>query len=176
MTIYRAIDIAIGVYLVVLALTAYLARPGVRRFLGALAGGAAVAVVGVGVEALCHYLGFWRYPSVDEPYGPLTLYPLVVVTFTILALVGWRIARRFGWWGQAAFLATLVLQGTLRDYLVAEQTLGIVVLAPGIPTMLVDAACWMGTAALAQGVMRLVAGRAAADRLGRRPWPHAWAG
>jgi hypothetical protein len=132
--------------------------------------------VGVGVEILCHSLGFWRYPSVEEPYGPLTLYPLVVVVFTILALLGWRIMRRFGWRGQATFLAILVLQGMIRDYLVAEQALGIIVMAPGVPTMFVDAACWIGTAALAQTVMRLVAGPANADRLGSRLWSRARAG
>lgn len=170
MSIYQAIDIAIGLYLCLLAVTAYFTRPGRRRFLGALAGGLAVAVVGVGIESLFHELGFWRYPSVEEPYGPLALYPLVVIVFTMLALIGWRIMRSFGWRGWIAFVATLATIGVIRDFLVADRILGIIDLAPGIATILVDAAIWITTVALAQAVMRLMAGPAVADRLGRRPW------
>ena len=162
MTIYQAIYIALIVYGALLAMTLYFARPGRRRLLGALAGGLAVAVVGVGIESLFHSLGFWRYPSVEEPYGPLALYPLVVVVFALLALIGWR-----GW---IAFLVILTTLGVLRDFLVADRVLGIIVLARGFLTVLIDAAIWIGTVALAQAVMRLVAGPADADRLGRRPW------
>lgn len=176
MTIYQAIYIALCVYFAMLAATVYFTRPNRRRFLGALAGGVAVAVVGVGIEALFHTSGFWRYPSVDEPYGPVALYPLVVVVFTMLALIGWRVTRRFGWRGQMIFLAVLTTLAVLRDFLVAEQVLGIIVFARGISTVLVDAAIWIGIVALTQTVMRLVAGSAGADRLGPRLWPRAKAG
>src|SRR3954462_12500423 len=115
MTIYRALDIALGVYLALLAATVWLARPNRRRLLGALAGGVAVAVIGVGVEALFHTLGVWRYPSVEQPAGPAMLYPLVVIVFTMLALIGWRVTRRFGWRGQLVFLAVLTTAAVLRD-------------------------------------------------------------
>src|SRR3954470_5575054 len=144
MTIYRALDIAMGVYFILLAATVWLARPNRRRLAGALAGGAAVAIVGVGIESLFHVLGVWRYPSVDEPYGPLMLYPLVVIVFTMLALVGWRVTRRWGWRGQLAFLFILATLGALRDFLVAERVLGIIVFAPGLAPVVVDAAIWIG--------------------------------
>jgi hypothetical protein len=48
--------------------------------------------------------------------------------------------------------------------------LGMIALAPGITTVLVDMGCWAGLTALAQGVMRLVARAAAVDGLARRPW------
>ena len=127
-------------------------------------------MVGIGIESLFHTLGFWRYPSVEEPYGPVALYPLVVVVFAILTLIGWRIMREFGWRGWITFLAILTTLGALRDFLVAEQVLGIIVFAPGIAPVLVDAAIWIVTVALAQSVMRLVAGPAGADRLARRFW------
>ncbi|HEX4737166.1 MAG TPA: hypothetical protein VH331_06360 [Allosphingosinicella sp.] len=170
MTIYQALDIAIGVYFVLLAATVYLTRPNQRRLLGALAGGIAVAIIGVGIEALFHTLGVWRYPSVEQPYGPAMLYPLVVIVFTMLALIGWRVTRRFGWRGQLMFLAILTTMGALRDFLVAERVLGIIVFAPGASPVLVDAGIWIGTVVLAQAVMRLVAGPTAEDRLADRSW------
>ena len=49
---------AIGVYLVVLVATAYFTRATARRVAGALTGGVAVGVVGVGVETLAHSMGW----------------------------------------------------------------------------------------------------------------------
>jgi hypothetical protein len=157
------------VYIVAMVVTVYFTRATARRLVGALAGGGAVAVVGVGVELLCQSLGFWRYPSTDARYGPPLRYPLLVLVFAILALIGWRVSRRFGWRGQAFFLAVVTVVGTLRDYLVAGEALGAIALAPGFVTVLVDAVCWAGLTALAQAVMRLVAGPARGDRLARRP-------
>jgi hypothetical protein len=160
--------VATCVYLTAMVATVYFTRATPRRLVGALAGGGAVAVVGVGVELLCQTLGFWRYPSTDSPYGPPLMYPLLVLVFAILALIGWRVTRRFGWRGQAVFLAAVTVVGTLRDYLVAQAP-GVIVFAPGLKTVLVDAACWGGLTALAQAVMRLVAGPARGDRLAHRP-------
>ena len=163
-----------GVHLVYLCAAVYFTRATARRVVGALAGGVAVAVVGFGVELLCQALGLWHYPSDDTGHGPLLMYPLVALMWTVLALIGWRVVRRFGWRGEAVFLALVALQGTLRDYFEAGQALGFIVLAPGLTTVLVDVVCWSGLTALAQGVMWLVAGPAATDRLARRPWkaPH----
>ena len=161
--------VANGVYLVVVVLTAYFTRATRRRVAGALMGGAAVALVGVGVECLAHAAGWWRYPFVDTPYGPPLLYPVAILLFTALALVGWRVTRRFGWPGQAAFLCAVTILGTLRDYRVAARLPDCIVFAPGIRTVLVDAACWAGLLALAQVVMRLVAGPVRRDPLARQP-------
>ena len=170
MTIYHALDIAMVLYSVLLAATVWLARPNRRRLLGALAGGTAVAVLGIGIESFFHSLGVWRYPSVEQPAGPALLYPLAAIVFTMLALVGWRVTRRWGWRGQATLLAILTIFGVLRDFLAAEHVLGIIVFAPGFATILIDAGLWAGLVALAQAVMRVVAGPAGEDRLGERPW------
>jgi hypothetical protein len=160
---------ATGVYLAFLIAAVYFTRATPRRVAGALAGGAAVAVVGVGVEFLCQSLGVWRYPSDDRPYGPPLMYPAVVLMFALLPLLGWRVSRRFGWRGQAVFLAAVTTVGTVRDYLVGQQALAIITFAPGVGTVLVDAACWAGLTELAQAVMRLVAGPARSDPLARQP-------
>lgn len=170
MNMQRLLALAGCVYLVVFALTIYFTRATARRVLGAAAAGMAVAVVGFGVELLCQALGFWHYPSDDTGRGPLLMYPILVLMFAVLALIGWRVVRRFGWRGEVAFLALVTVLGALRDYFEAGQALAMIALAPGITTVLVDMGCWAGLTALAQGVMRLLAGQAAADRLARRPW------
>ena len=63
--------------------------------------------------------------------------------------------------------------GPLRDYQTAAKFPQLIVFAPGIVTAFVDGVCWAGLTALAQGVMRLVAGPAREDRLARRPWESA---
>jgi hypothetical protein len=160
---------AMGTYTVALLVTAYFTRAKKRRFIGALAGGLAVAVVGVGVELLCQSLGVWHYPSHDEPYGPLLMYPVLVVMWSVYSLIGWRVIRRFGWRGEAIFLIIVTVVGTLRDYLLGAQALGLIAFKPGVGTIVIDAACWAGLTALAQVVMRLIAGPAQADQLARRP-------
>lgn len=140
MTMTQVLLLATFVYFVLLVATIHFTRATTRRAVGALAGGGTVAVVRVGVESLCHALGFWRYPPTDTPYGPILIYPLVIVMFALVALVGWRVTRRFGWRGQMLFLGTVSILGTLRDYLVAAPVLKIIVFAPGIMTVLVDAA------------------------------------
>ena len=151
------------VYLVVVVVVAYFTRATRRRVTGALLGGAAVGLVGVGVESLAHAMEWWRYPSIDTPYGPPLMYPVVVLMFAALALVGWRVTRRFGWRGQVAFLCAVAIFGTLRDYRVAAWLPQFIVFAPGIGTVFVDAACWASLLALAQAVMWLVCGPARED-------------
>jgi multidrug transporter EmrE-like cation transporter len=161
-----------GVYLVYLCAAVYFTRATARRVLGALVGGVAVAAVGYGVELACQALGLWYYPSDDTGRGPLLMYPSLAFLWATLALIGWRVVRRFGWRGEVVFLAAVALLGTLRDYFVG-QALGGIVLAPGVTTVLVEIVCWAGQTALTQALMWLVAGPAAADRLARRRWESA---
>ncbi len=164
MTTQQLLLLASGVYLTLLVAAVYFTRATARRVLGAVAGGVAVAVVGVGVEVLCQALGFWRYPSDDTGHGPALMYPVIAVMWAMLALVGWRVTRRFGWRGQAVFLTAVAAVGTLRDYLVAQETMGLIALAPGALTVAVDVVCWAGLTALAQAVMRPVAGPGLGNR------------
>jgi hypothetical protein len=72
-------------------------------------------MAGFGVELLCQALGFWHYPSDDTRRGPLLMYPLLALIWTVLALIGWRVVRRFGWRGEVVFLTLIARQGTLRE-------------------------------------------------------------
>ena len=165
--------VGIGVHLVYLCAAVYFTRATARRVVGALVGGVVVAVVGFGVELACQALGLWHYPGDDTGRGPLLMYPSLAFLWATLALIGWRVVRRFGWRGEVVFLAAVALLGTLRDYFVAGQALGAIVLAPGVTTVLVEIVCWAGQTALTQALMWLVAGPAAADRLARRRWESA---
>jgi hypothetical protein len=165
--------LATGVYVVLFGVLIFFTRATARRTLAALAGGVVVAVVGFGVEVVCQALGLWRYPADDTGYGPLAMYPALVLLFAALTLIGWRVVRRFGWRGQVVFLVAIAVQGTVRDYKVAEHATGLIALTPGITTVLVDLVAWSGLTALAQVVARLIAGPATADRLASRPWANA---
>jgi hypothetical protein len=157
------------VYMSLLVAAVYFTRATRRRVLGALAGGGAVALVGVGVEALAHAWGWWRYTSDDTPYGPLAIYALLVVAFAFLALIGWRVSRRFGSRGLAVFLGILAVVGTLRDYVISGSLMGLVVFAPGPVLAIIDAFLWAGLTALEIALMRAVSGPAQRDPLARRP-------
>jgi hypothetical protein len=156
----RILILAWCVYGSLLLAAIYFTRATTRRVLGALAGAGAVALVGAVVEGVAHAQGWWRYTSDDTPYGPLAIYPLLVVAFAFLALIGWRITRHFGWRGLTVFLGILAVVGTLRDYLIAGSLMGLIVFAPGVVLAIIDAFLWAGLTALAIGVMRLVSGPA----------------
>jgi hypothetical protein len=62
-------------------------------------------------ELVAQALGFWRYPSNESGRGPLLLYPLAILVFAVLSLIGWRVMRRFGWRGELVFLAVVAGAG-----------------------------------------------------------------
>src|SRR5262245_29724367 len=109
------------VYAAFFVVAVYFTRTPTRRVVGAVAGGVGVAAAGVGVEALCQALGVWRYSWSDTGYGSPLMYPGLALMWATLSLIGWRVMRRFGWRGEAIFLAAVTVLGTLRDYLHAWQ-------------------------------------------------------
>lgn len=160
--------LALGIYAAIFAAVAHFTRAGPRRIRAALAGGLAVAVVGIGVEALAHRLGWWHYgAAIDTPVGPPLIYPVVVPMFAAVALIGWRVVRRWGARGEVVFLAAIAVIGVARDLGWAAARPDLFIVGPGPGPWLVDVACWAGLTALAQAVMRAVAGPAGDDPLSR---------
>jgi hypothetical protein len=138
--------------------------------LGALAGAAVFTLAGFELGRLAYSLGWWRWALVDMPKIPALLFTMNVLSYaSILALVSWRVTRRFGWRGQLTFISIMSIVGPARDLAGAALT-GLVVIASGVMPLLGWAIAWACNVALMQAVMRLVAGGARADHLaGPRP-------
>jgi hypothetical protein len=159
---------------VALLLVIYFTRPGLRRLSGALIGGFFAGTLNMVLDSVAFYLGLWHYPFTHSAYGPLGFYIAAGLFYGAgMALIGWRINRRFGRRGVLIFLSCFAVYGPLRDYLgtAAASASGIhfLVFAPGPLAVLADALCWVGCVGIALAVMRLVAGPARVDRLARQP-------
>ena len=90
----------------------------------------------------------------------------IVCAGTMLALISWRVTRRFGGRGQLTFIGIMSIEGPLRDHIGAAAN-GLIVFAPGVIPLIGHAVIWAVSVVAMQAVMRLVAGAARSDRLTR---------
>src|SRR5260370_36817594 len=93
-----------GAYSLALVAAVYFTRATSRRVVGALAGGATVGLMVLGMIALCEAIGWWRVPFASTPYFLLLLYLGLAISCSPIYLITWRVARRFGWRGLAVVL------------------------------------------------------------------------
>lgn len=156
-------------YLVLLVAVIYFTRATPRRVIGAMAGGAAAGLLGVGAIALCEALGWWRIPYASTPYILALFYLGLSISLMPIYPVTWRVARRFGWHGLAVFIGIVTVIGPPRDYLYAAKFPKWMVFGPGVAPIVADGATYFGVVVLGHAVMRLVAGPAKKDRLARQP-------
>lgn len=157
-----------GAYAVALIVTIYFTHPTARRAVGAAAGGVVVALMVLGMIALCERLGWWRIPSNNTPYFLPLMFLGLAVSCAPIYLITWRVARRFGWRGIAASIAIVAVIGPPRDYLYARTFPQWMVFAPGIAPILADAATYVAIVAVGHAVMRLIAGPSATPLTGAR--------
>ncbi len=157
-----------GLYLAALVAVTYFTRATARRVMGAMVGGAAVALMALRVIVLGEALGLWRVPFGSTPYFVPVLYLGLAISCTPIYLVTWRVARRFGWRGLAVSIAIVAVVGPPRDYLYAATFPKWMVFAPGIAPILADSATYVGIVVVGHLVMRLVVGPAREDRLARK--------
>ena len=157
-----------GAYLIALCVVTYFTRATARRVVGALVGGAAVALLALRVIALGEALGWWRIPFAPTPYFLPLLYLGLAISCTPIYVVTWRVARRFGWRGLAVCVGIVAVIGPPRDYAYAATFPKWMVFAPGIAPILADSAAYIMIVVVGHAVMRLVAGPARADRLARK--------
>ena len=154
-------------YLIELVLVIYFTRATARRVMGAMAGGAAAGLFGVGAIALCESLGWWWVSYASTPYFLALFYLGASISLMPIYPVTWRVARRFGWRGLAVFTGIVTIIGAPRDYFIAAMFPKWMVFAPGVAPILADGAAYFGVVVLGHAVMRLVAGPAREDRLAR---------
>jgi hypothetical protein len=91
-----------------------------RAVLGALAGGLCAAAINMATDAAAHAAGFWRYPEVTTPFGPLLYYIEAGLGCGALALVMLWLHRRGG--SRLGFLLVLAVYAPIRDYATARAT------------------------------------------------------
>src|SRR5713101_641578 len=91
-------------YFVALLIVIYFTRATSRRIVGALVGGAAVGLFGMGAILLGNTLGLWRVPISWTPLFLTLFYLGLSISVTPIYLVTWRVVRRFGWRGLAVCL------------------------------------------------------------------------
>ena len=156
-------------YLVLLAVAAVLTRATPRRIAGALAGAAAAGLAGVGIIAIGESAGWWHFVITWEPYF-LALMCIGTIPCGFIFLITWRIARRFGGRGLAVVAVVAAVLGPVRDYRYMATFPKWGAYAPGLSPVFAISAAYVILGILGHGLMRLIAGPAAADRLVRRPW------
>ena len=157
-----------GVYLMVLVTVIYLTRASVRRVTGALAAGIAVGLVTLSSLAFGVKIGWWQIPMQWTPFLLFLLYSGLVISCAPIYLVIWRVVRRYGWRGLAAFAVAAAIIGPIRDYRVAATFPEWIVFASGVAPVLAVAMIYVMIVILGYAVMRLIAGPTHLDRLAQR--------
>src|SRR4051794_31118750 len=102
-------------YLAALMVAIYFTRANPRRVIGAMAGGAAAGLLGIGAIALCEKLGWWWVPFASSPYFLALFYLGLAISLMPIYLITWRVDRRFGLRGLAVFVGIVTLIGPPRD-------------------------------------------------------------
>jgi hypothetical protein len=143
----------------------YFTRPAFRRMMGALAGGLAAGVSLPVLLAIADAQGWWHCPFLNRPGAQLLAFAAFSISYAAIALIGWRIERRFGGRGISFSLAVVCLIGPPRDYAIAVRYPELMVFGTGIAPFVADAAAYFITVAVALVIMRLISGPAASDRL-----------
>ena len=99
--------------LALLVAVAYVSRAQVRRIASSMVGGAVFSVL---VTVVPISMGWRRFVVVEHAtQALLLLYTTGVLAGAFIALIGWRIARRFGWRGLAAFVIVVSIGGPIRE-------------------------------------------------------------
>ena len=153
---------------VILIIIIYFTRATRRRIVGALAGGLAGGLVIALTDYIASSLGLWYYPSITV-YTQLSYYvPSALLYGSGIALIGWRINRRFGIKGLTVFILLFGIYGSTRDFIVAATSSGsVLTYGQGFLPVIGDYLAWIGLLIIAQIVMWFVAGPAKDDPLAR---------
>ena len=151
--------------LALLAGVAYVSRAQTLRAASSIVGG---AIFSLFVTVIPISMGWRQFVPLEHSTQALWLfYTTGLPVGAILALAGWRIARRFAWRGLAAFVIVVSIGGPMRErlYLSAAH---LMVVVPGALPWIAYTVSWACALLLSHSIMRLMAGRAGDDLLARR--------
>ena len=160
------------VYLVatfaVFCVVALVARAGVRRVAGAMCSVLVFAAISTPIDNLGPRWGLWSYPSCANPGHPsLVVYLGQALEFVgTIALIGWRVQRRFGTRGVVVLTAIVCGAGLARDFSVAAALPNVIRFGPMPASAIADMLAWAIVVFIALAVPRVVAGPAGADAIG----------
>ena len=142
----------------------FLTRAKRRKTIAALMATLIFTVLNVVWDVAAHKAGWWSYPSQSRPFLPLPVYfAQDLVWGGAFGLIGWRIQRRFGSYGLAAYVLVI---SALRDFTIASRTKAISFGAGRAPVF-ADFACWLSLLLIAQVTIRLVGGPSTCEGLAR---------
>jgi hypothetical protein len=153
--------------LVAFSIVAWLTRARARRIIGALCSVAVFTALSAPIDTFGIRNGLWGYPScTDPPYPPLPVYVGQALAFVgCLALIAWRVQRRFGLRAAAKLGLFVCVVGAMRDFTIAALMPQVIRVGPLPASLLADMAAWAVVVVVALGVTRIVAGPADADAL-----------
>jgi len=148
-----------AVFLVLFLVVGRLSQATPQRSLGALLGGLVASAAGAGLDVLGHRLGWWYYVGASDAHGPWLVYVGVVFLEGALALLGWRLVRRYGPPALMLLVPGAALCTTAADFIAAGKPNPVQVIAPGPVPKVGDFLLWSTITALGLLVMRVFVGR-----------------
>jgi hypothetical protein len=162
-TTFQVLYLAGAISFFILVLSATRARR--RRIAGVLASVLVFTAISAPIDMLGYRTGLWFYPScVDPPHPPLAVYVGQALIFVGgIALVGWRVQRRYGARGLLVLAAVVCGVGLVRDFSVAAIFPRMLRFGPAPAAELADVGAWAVVVGVALGVTRLVAGASSRD-------------
>ncbi len=153
--------------LAVFGIVALLTRAGARRLAGAVCSVLLFTAISAPIDNFGARWGLWSYPScANPPHPPLAVYVGQAFVFVgTIALIGWRVQRRFGTRGVLWLTAIVCTVGLVRDLSVAARLPNVIRFGPMPISAIADVGAWAIVVLVALSVTRMVAGPAYADAL-----------
>jgi hypothetical protein len=148
-------------------MVAFLARANARRVAGAMCSVLMFTALSAPIDTLALEAGWWRYPSCDNPpHPPLPIYLGQAFQFVgCVALIAWRVQRRFGTRGVKRLGAIVCGVGLVRDLSVAAIFPEMIRFGAMPASAIADVGAWAVVVLVAVLVTRIVAGPASSDAL-----------
>ena len=142
---------------------AWLTRAPYWRAAAALLGGLVAAALRFCLDMVAFHFDWWTFGDVG--YAPVITYAPVVFWFGGgLGLVGWRMMRNWGSFGEIAFFLSFILLGVARDVVLAIGVGPLTITQQGLP-LIIAGVGWLVMAVVVQVVMQLLVGSVDADPL-----------